>query len=67
MNFRINNDKSAAVSTEAFYQPMSTCPKGVKVLALSTHGVARIDIYTGQRDIVAWFPLPRVPPELKQV
>jgi hypothetical protein len=67
VNFRINTDKTAAVASDTYWLPMDCCPKGVKLLALSTHGVARIDIFSGQRDIVAWFPLPRIPPEMKPV
>jgi hypothetical protein len=67
MTYRINNDKSAAVSTEDFYLPISSCPKGVKVVALSEHFVARIDIYSNQKDLIGWYPLPKIPPELKQV
>ena len=61
MTYRINTDKTVAVATDTYWLPMDCCPKGVKLLALSNHGVARIDIYSGQRDIVSWFPLPRVP------
>jgi hypothetical protein len=67
MTYRINSDKSAAVSTDQFFRPMSCCPKGVKVIALSKHGVARIDIYSGQDDLVGWFPMPRVPKEMRGV
>lgn len=65
MNYRINSDKTAAVSNELFWLDMDTCPKGVKVLALSKYGVARLDIYGGQDDLVGWFPLPRVTKDVK--
>jgi len=65
MTYRINTDKSAAVSTEAHYLPMDTCPKGVRIIALSKHCVARIDIYSNQKDIVGWYPLPKIPQEMK--
>jgi hypothetical protein len=67
MTYRINSDKSAAVSTDQFFRPMDCCPKGVKVIALSKHGVARIDIYSGQDDLVGWFPMPRVPKKMRGV
>ena len=65
MNYKINSDKTAAVSSDIYWLDIGNCPKGVKVLALSQYGVARIDIYSGQTDIVGWFPLPRVPKEMK--
>lgn len=65
MTYSINSDKTAAVSTDHQYQPMKTCPKGVKILAVSKHGVARLDIYNGQSDLIGWFPLPKIPREMK--
>ena len=66
MNYRINNDKTAAVALEVEYQPMSTCPHGIRVLGLSKGFVARIDIVSNKTtDLIGWAPLPRVPESMK--
>lgn len=56
---KLNSDKTVAVALDYYWQPMETCPRSVKIQALSTYGVARYDTYNGQPDIVAWAPLPK--------
>lgn len=61
--YRINNDRSAAVSTEYYFDDnMSTCPKGVKCLLLGAGGVATISEYHGDPFWISWFPMPRRKP-----
>ena len=68
MTYRINTDKSAAVSTDYFYQPIETAPRGVKIIGLSATNVARIDkIGKDSGDLIAWAPLPKEPIWLKQL
>lgn len=66
MTYRINNDKTAAVSTDVYYLPIQTAPTGVSIIGYSVNGVARIDKYNGKAgDLIGWAPLPRVPEEMK--
>jgi hypothetical protein len=58
--YHLNTDRSAAVSTEAFYdEDMSGCPRGVKVILLTAGGVAVLGHYTGDPFYVGWYALPR--------
>jgi hypothetical protein len=66
-NFRINAQKTACVALEVEYQPMTSCPIGVRVLGLSKGLVARVDIVTGKNtDLIGWAPLPRIPQAMKE-
>lgn len=69
MNYKVNNDRSAVVSTDySFNDDMSACPRGNKVLLLGEGGTASISEYHGEAFWVGWFPLPRrkVKPQLSQ-
>lgn len=57
---KISNN-SVAVDQSYYWRPLSDCPQGVKIQALSNLGVARYDEWKGQADIVAWAPLPKIP------
>ena len=66
MTYRINTDKTAAVSMDVYYLPISTAPTGVSIVGYSINGVARIDKYNGKpNDLIGWAPLPRVPESMK--
>jgi hypothetical protein len=68
MRYRINTDKSAAVATDYFYQPIETAPRGVKIIGLSATNVARIDrIGKDSGDLIAWAPLPKMPNWLREL
>ena len=68
MTYTLNRDKSAAVAIDYVWQPMSTAPRGCRILGLSRGGVARLDEYTGKStDLVAWAPLPRRPKWLNEL
>lgn len=60
MNVRLNRDRSVAVDLDYYWQPMSTCPLGVKVQMLTTLGVAVYGNYSGnQKGWDGWAPLPK--------
>lgn len=64
MNFKINTDKTAAVSTDNFWIPIDKdTPVGVKMLLSNERfGVATIGAYAGGRhDFTHWYPLPKFP------
>lgn len=57
----INADKTVAVSTEVYWQPIETCPRGVKVQLLGKGCVATYGTYYGDPFWVYWCPLPKRP------
>ena len=60
MTHTINHDKTAVVATDIYYQPMSSCPVGVKCLLLNPGGVAVISQYNGRdQGWQGWSPLPK--------
>jgi len=60
MNYKVNNDRTAVVSTDyCFNDDMGACPRGIKVLLLGAGGVAAIAEYHGSAFWVGWFPLPK--------
>lgn len=67
MKVTITSDKVAAVDQEYFWQPMSTCPTGVKVQLLGAHGVAVYGAYNGKEKYwIGWAPLPKMTKEIKE-
>lgn len=48
-----------AVDHGYFWQPMGTCPRGVKVQLLSPHGVAVYGSWNGKEEWDGWAPLPK--------
>ena len=61
MTHTLNSDKTVAVSTDYFWQPIATCLRGVKVQLLGAGGVAHYGIYHGDKFFVSWAPLPKIP------
>jgi hypothetical protein len=61
MNAKLNSDKTVAVSMSWEWQPMETCPRGVKVQLLTEHGVAIYGVYRGGPGHLGWAPVPRRP------
>jgi len=60
MTHTVNTIEATAVATDYFWQPMCTCPRGVKVQLLGKGGVAMYGQYNGKDDFYeAWAPLPR--------
>lgn len=57
---KLNNESTVAVATDYFWQPMDTCPYGVKVQLLGAGGVA---VYGTARPKEkfwqGWAPLPK--------
>lgn len=65
-DYKVNSDKTAAVSTDAEFLPMSTCPRGVKVILLGAGGVATIGQYDGKEPFwKGWHPMLRKPKDMK--
>lgn len=50
-----------AVDQDYFWQPMETCPRGVKVQLLGEGGVAVYGTYDGKTAWQGWAPLPKKP------
>ena len=58
--YKLNSDKTVAVSGTQYWEPIETCPRGVKVQLLGAGGVAAYAQYDGRnRFWVGWAPLPR--------
>lgn len=54
----------AAVDQNYFWQPIKTCPLGVKVQLLGKGGVAMYGQYNGRDKFYShWAPLPKLPKE----
>ena len=61
MAYKINTDRTAAVCINTQWLPIdSKTPRGVKVLLLTSHGVAIIG-YHPTTGTVGWHPLPQIP------
>ena len=56
----INTDKTVAVAEGYYWQPMDSCPRGVKVQLLGQGGVAVYAVWDGRSKFwTDWAPLPR--------
>lgn len=59
--YKLNHTHDVAVATHCYWQPMSSCPLGVKVLLLGQGGVATIAEYRGKGTFWrGWFPMPKI-------
>lgn len=60
------NDQ-AKVDPDYFWQPIKTCPLGVKVQLLNRAGIASTGKLAGNKDNwwIGWAPLPKIPPEIQ--
>jgi hypothetical protein len=59
-------DRTVAVDQTYFWQPMHTCPRGVKVQLLGRGGVATYGMDDGKTDFWrGWAPLPSIPEYMK--
>lgn len=57
---KINTEGTVAVSTTQYWEPMDTCPRGVKVQLLGAGGVAVYGMFDGHNGFwEAWAPLPK--------
>jgi hypothetical protein len=64
MTVEINSSNTVAVDREYYWQPMDTCPRGVKVQLLGAGGVAVYGQYHGKDPWwTHWAPLPVKPKE----
>lgn len=59
-----NNE--VAVDRSYLWQPIATCPRGVKVQLLGAGGVAHYGLYNGKDPFwCGWAPLPSIPESMK--
>ena len=59
--YRIDNSGAAAVDHNYFWQPIATCPRGVKVQLLGSGGVALYGQFNGKDNFYThWAPLPKL-------
>lgn len=66
MSIQLKADATVAVDSDYFWQPLSTCPQGVKVQLLTKGGIATYGHYRAGEDwLLAWAPLPKKPDWLK--
>ena len=65
MTFKLNTDKSVAVATDYYWEPVDkTTPRGVKLQLLTVGGVAIYGTYNGREKFFThWAPLPKRRPE----
>ena len=60
MSATLNRDRTVAVDPDYYWQPMATCPLGVKVQLLGLGGVATYGQYLrGDTFWQGWAPLPK--------
>lgn len=58
--FKLNTDRNVAVSTTHYFEPMSTCPVGVKLILLGPGDVGVIAQWDGKDpQWGGWFPMPK--------
>jgi hypothetical protein len=68
MQVKTSSDRTAAVDIDYEFQPMASCPRGVKVQLLTKHGVAVYGSVGSSRDgFVGWAPCPKVPKWAKEL
>ena len=66
MTIEVNSSNTVAVDREYYWQPISTCPLGVKVQLLGAYGVAYYGTHTTKDDWPThWAPLPALKKENK--
>lgn len=62
MNHKLNTDRTVAVATDVFWQPINTdTPRGVKLQLISkSAGVAQFGLWDGKDPFwTHWAPLPK--------
>ena len=55
----VNTTHKVAVATDTYWQPIDTCPRGVKVQLLGKGNVATYGTYFGDQFWTHWCPLPK--------
>lgn len=64
--YRLDKSGKVMVDQEYFWQPISTCPRGVKVQLLGEGGVAMYGQYNGKDEFYThWAALPKLKKEIK--
>lgn len=61
-SYKLNTNRSVAVSTLNYYMPMDNdTPRGVKLILMGAGGVAHLGTWDGKDKFwIGWFPLPRL-------
>ena len=60
-SYKLNRDKTVAVSQDYFYMPMSTCPKGVTVILCNPGRTATFGVYDGKdSQWLGWAAMPKL-------
>jgi len=61
MTYKLNSEKTVAVSTDVYWLPISSdTPRGVKLQLLGASGVAVYGIYNGDKFWTQWQSLPKI-------
>ena len=60
-SYALNAAKTVAVSTDVFWIPIDTAPRGVKIQLLGKGNVATYGTYYGDKFWTHWCPLPKMP------
>jgi hypothetical protein len=59
-------NQEAITDADLMFRSMANCPTGPKVLLLNKAGIAATGWWDGKDDwYVGWFPLPKIPAEIK--
>lgn len=61
----IKTDNEKAVDQDYYWQPIESCPVGVKVQLLGRSGVAVYGHYHGGDWYIGWQALPKIPESMK--
>lgn len=62
-NIKLDSTGTTAVITGYRWQPMDTCPRGVKVLLKGVGGVATLGQFSNDKFWIGWAPLPSGGPD----
>jgi hypothetical protein len=64
----MRSNKEAITDPALIWMSMDTCPTGPKVLLLNRAGIAQTWWWDGKDDwYIAWYPLPKIPPEIRKL
>lgn len=65
MTHKISSDGTTAVDPDYWWRSLDGAPRGVSIWLLTRHGKPIDGQWSGQKDLVAWCPKPKIPPEIK--
>lgn len=69
MTIRTDSTRAAVVDHDYHWQPITSCPSGMRVQLLSRSGIATVGRFTTNKDgwWIGWAPLPKIPPQIKEL